>query len=80
MNNLRIYNRIMDYKTRFKQLDEELSKVCNDLNLNKDIIEKIKTDMSRRNVVNSFRGMPANLILSMYKKQIEYLRDYGYNT
>lgn len=67
----------MDFAKKMSKLDDELEKVCKELNLSKKEILQIKTELSRRIVNNSFRGMPPNLLLSIHMKNIEHLRDYG---
>lgn len=51
---------------------DEVLKRFSDEDKNKIIIE-----LSRRDVERSFRGMPINLIISMARKDIDHLRDYG---
>jgi hypothetical protein len=67
----------MNFEKRLQELDEQLNQVCISLNLNKEDVDKIKVELSRRNVANSLKGMPLNLLLSMYRKYIEKIRDYG---
>jgi hypothetical protein len=67
----------MNFEKNLRELDEQLNQVCISLNLNKEDVDKIKIEISRRNVANSLKGMPLNLLLSMYRKYIEKIRDYG---
>jgi len=58
-------------------LDKELNKICLNLEFSIDKINYIKTELSRRNAMRSLKGMPYNLLVSIYRKEIEYIREYG---
>ena len=60
-----------------KDLQKYLEKVCRDLNFSEKQIQEIKIELARRNALRSFKGMPLNLILSMSRHDINYIRDYG---
>jgi hypothetical protein len=58
-------------------LEKEFEKVCTDLKFSEKQIQEIKIELSRRNVSRSLKGMPLNLIRSMSRHDINYIRDYG---
>ena len=61
---------------RMKKLLEYRDEVL--LEFSEDEKKKIILELSRRDVERSFRGMPLNLIISMSRTDIDYLRDYGH--
>ena len=58
-------------------LEKDLEKVCLDLKFSEKQIQEIKIELARRNVLRSLKGMPLNLIYSMSRHDINYIRDYG---
>jgi len=61
----------------FEKLDKYAREVCVQRNFTEEQIQNILIEMSARNVKRSFMRMPENLILSMYRKDIEHIRDFG---
>lgn len=59
-----------------KILRIELNKTCIELQFSEEKIREFELEITRRNVSRSFSGMPLNLIFSLAKKDIEYIRDY----
>jgi hypothetical protein len=51
---------------------------CSKWNFSREQIEEIKTELARRNVKNSFTGMPKNLICSLFRCEINHIRDLGF--
>lgn len=60
-----------------EEIDKFLDKVLLEKKFPQDKIISIKTELARRNVSRSFRRMPINLICSIYRKEIEHIRDFG---
>lgn len=67
----------MKQNTKLDELDRCLQQVCEELHFTEERKKEIEIELSRRNVERSFKGMPANLIYSMYRSEINYIRDYG---
>lgn len=65
------------FKQKIKELEIKAKEVCESKGFSEEEIREILIELSIRSVARSFAGMPENLILSLYRHEINHIRDYG---
>ena len=63
------------FKQKITELEIEVREVCESKGLREEEIIDILIELSRKSVARSFTGMPENLILSLYRHEINHIRD-----